>query len=203
MFEALKSLSPKQRFLGFIAVALISAATSLGTAYMAGSDCGDISEKYTESIENYTKSIENYNKLVEITDETQQKYLKARQDMILIQEKLKEISEIVGKETKTSIRKDALESDSDSDGVLDKYDKCPGIKGNATNGGCPGDAIVKDSKEIDSMLLQSSGTSSYFPEIKSEVVIVKTKTKQAKKAKCLIDSLIQITKKYENKSHKE
>jgi hypothetical protein len=193
MFEALKSLSPKQRFLGFIAVALISAATSLGTAYMAGSDCGDISEKYTESIENYTKSIENYNKLVEITDETQQKYLKARQDMILIQEKLKEISEIVGKETKTSIRKDALESDSDSDGVLDKYDKCPGIKGNAANGGCP-DADIKDSSVV-----QSSGTSYHLQDAKSEVVIVKAKIKQARKAKCLIDSLIQITKKYEKK----
>ena len=123
MFDAIKMLSPKQRFLGLVIVAMISAATSLGTAYMSGSDCTDVSEKYTKSVENYTKSIENYNKLVDITDETQRKYLKAKQDMILIQEKLKEISEIVGKETKTSIRKDALESDSDSDGVLDKYDK--------------------------------------------------------------------------------
>jgi hypothetical protein len=193
MFDAIKMLSPKQRFLGLVIVALISAATSLGTAYMSGSDCTDVSEKYTKSVENYTKSIENYNKLVDITDETQRKYLKARQDMILIQEKLKEISEIVGKETKTSIRKDALESDSDSDGVLDKYDKCPSIKGNAANGGCP-DADIKDSSVV-----ESSGKSYHLQDVKSEVVIVKTKTKQAKKAKALIDSLIQITKKYEKK----
>jgi hypothetical protein len=193
MFDAIKMLSPKQRFLGLVIVAMISAATSLGTAYMSGSDCTDVSEKYTKSVENYTKSIENYNKLVDITDETQRKYLKARQDMILIQEKLKEISEIVGKETKTSIRKDALESDSDSDGVLDKYDKCPSIKGNSANGGCP-NADIKDSSVV-----ESSGTSYHLQDVKSEVVIVKTKTKQAKKAKALIDSLIQITKKYEKK----
>ena len=68
MFDALKSLSPKQRFVGFVIVVLISAVTSLGTAYMNGSDCTEISEKYT-------KSIENYNKLIEITDKIQQKYI--------------------------------------------------------------------------------------------------------------------------------
>jgi hypothetical protein len=74
MFEALKSLSHKQRFLGFVIVVLISAVTSLGTAYMSGSDCTEVSDKYT-------KSIENYNKLIEITDETQQKYLDAKKDI--------------------------------------------------------------------------------------------------------------------------
>ena len=94
MFEALKSLSPKQRFLGFIIVVLISAITSLGTSYMSGSDCTDISDKYT-------KSVENYNKLIEITDETQQKYLDAKKDIIVIQDKLEEIQKLSKDENAT------------------------------------------------------------------------------------------------------
>ena len=97
MFEAIKSLSPKQRFLGFIIVVLISAITSLGTSYMSGSDCTEISDKYT-------KSVENYNKLIEITDKTQQKYLEAKKDIIVIQDKLEEIYIILGQRNQTTTK---------------------------------------------------------------------------------------------------
>jgi hypothetical protein len=175
MFEALKSLSPKQRFLGFIIVVLISAVTSLGTAYMSGSDCTEVSDKYTKSVENYNKSIENYNKLVEITDDTQQKYMKAKEDIILIQEKLNDILGMMGSKSSTSksSTSNSYENESYSNG----------------DGATKGDTLT------------IVGTSPWpIPKkiiIKEKTII--TKTEAPKDAKCMIDSLLQITKKYDKK----
>jgi len=177
MFDALKSLSPKQRFLGFVIVVLISAATSLGTAYMSGSDCTGISEKYTKSIENYTKSIENYNRLVEITDETQQKYLKAKEDILLIQDKLKEMSEVLG------TKKQTTKKSSSSSKQEDLYN----MDGQSGKGG----------SRPDTMRIMTSWPSTKEIKIRERVVI--TKTESPKEAFGMIDSLIQITKKYEKK----
>ena len=153
MFEALKSLSPKQRFLGFIIVVMISAVTSLGTAYMSGSDCTEVSDKYT-------KSVENYNKLIEITDETQKKYLDAKKDIIIIQEKLNEISEIM----------------SGQSNVLVKSDHGTGSAG-----------IKNDTLTI-------------VNTPKPKKIIIKKKTIVTNpKTKIIIDSLLQITKKYDKK----
>ena len=175
MFEALRSLSPKQRFLGFIIVVLISAVTSLGTAYMSGSDCTEVSDKYTKSVENYNKSIENYNKLVEITDDTQQKYMKAKEDIILIQEKLNDILGMMGSKSSTSksSTSNSYENESYSNG----------------DGATKGDTLT------------IVGTSPWpTPKkiiIKEKTII--TKTEAPKDAKCMIDSLLQITKKYDKK----
>lgn len=171
MFEALKSLSPKQRFLGFIIVVLISAVTSLGTAYMSGSDCTEVSDKYT-------KSVENYNKLIEITDETQQKYLDAKKDIILIQEKLNEISEIMSgqsnergaKSTARNYENDLFSSTGDESG-----------HGTGSTG------IKNDTLTI-------------VNTPKPKKIIIKEKTIVTNpKAKIIIDSLLQITKKYDKK----
>lgn len=168
MFDAIKMLSPKQRFLGLVIIALISAATSLGTAYMNGSDCEDISEKYTKSVENYTKSIENYNRLVDITDETQRKYLKAKQDILLMQDQLKAISEIMEKKhIKTGT--EYIESNS-------RHERSP--------------ASTNEEGNI-------SGHGEGVKSIKERITITKTETPKA--AKRIIDSLIQMTKKYDNK----
>jgi len=94
MLEAIKSLSPKQRLAALLAIALVSAATSLGTAYMKGSDCGEVSEKYRGCVE-------NFNRLVEMSDDTQKKYLKARQDMLEISERLDRLEEAMGKKQRT------------------------------------------------------------------------------------------------------
>ena len=93
MIDAIKSLSPKQRFAALVAIISVSAITSLGTAYMNGSDCGPISDKYN-------KSIENYAKLVVMTEETQNKYLKARKDIIEIQERLADLEEAMAPKPK-------------------------------------------------------------------------------------------------------
>lgn len=168
MFDAIKMLSPKQRLLGLVIIALISAATSLGTAYMSGSDCTEISAKYTKSVENYTKSIENYNRLVDITDETQRKYLKARQDILLMQDQLKAISEIMEKKhIKTGT--EYIESNS-------RHERAPA----STNE----DGDMSEQGEEDRK------------SIKERITIIKTETPKA--AKRIIDSLIQMTKKYEN-----
>jgi len=174
MFDALRSLSPKQRFLGFIIVVLISAVTSLGTAYMSGSDCTEVSDKYTKSVENYNKSIENYNKLVEITDDTQQKYMKAKEDIIIIQEKLNDILGMMGSKSSTSksSTSNSYENESYSNG----------------DGATKGDTLTL-------------GTSPWpIPKkiiIKEKTII--TKTEAPKNAKSMIDSLLQITKKYDKK----
>ena len=175
MFDALRSLSPKQRFLGFIIVVLISAVTSLGTAYMSGSDCTEVSDKYTKSVENYNKSIENYNKLVEITDDTQQKYMKAKEDIIIIQEKLNDILGMMGSKSSTSksSTSNSYENESYSNG----------------DGATKGDTLT------------IVGTSPWpTPKkiiIKEKTII--TKTEAPKDAKCMVDSLLQITKKYDKK----
>lgn len=172
MFDALKSLSPKQRFLGFIIVVFISATTSLGTAYMSGSDCTEVSDKYT-------KSIENYNKLIEITDETQQKYLDAKRDIILIQERLNQISEMMS-------RKD-IKRESGTEYI----DERVGNRGPAS--------VEEDSVEKES---SSVKTTSNWREPKKIIIKEKTtitKTVAPEGAKCMIDSLLQITKKYEKK----
>lgn len=196
MFEALKSLSPKQRFLGFIIVVLISAVTSLGTAYMSGSDCTEVSDKYTKSVENYNKSIENYNKLVEITDDTQQKYMKAKEDIILIQEKLNELSDILGKKSMKTVEKTKSSSvddaDVDGDGTADKEDGCPTVSGDKSNKGCP--SVEEE--------LNPVKTSSPWPTPKKIIIKEKTivtKTVAPEGAKSMIDSLLQITKKYDKK----
>ena len=182
MFEALKSLSPKQRFLGFIIVVMISAVTSLGTAYMSGSDCTEVSDKYTKSVENYNKSIENYNKLVEITDDTQQKYMKAKEDIILIQEKLNDILGMMGSKSSTS-----KSSSTSSSSYENEFDNSK--KGNGGSG----------PKKVDTLTIV--GTSPWpTPKkiiIKEKTII--TKTEAPKDAKCMIDSLLQITKKYDKK----
>jgi hypothetical protein len=175
MFEALKSLSPKQRFLGFIIVVLISAVTSLGTAYMSGSDCTEVSDKYTKSVENYNKSIENYNKLVEITDDTQQKYMKAKEDIIIIQDKLNDILDMMGSKSNTS--KSSTSSSSYENESLNSN----------------GDGVTKG----DTLLGTSPWSTPKKIIIKEKTII--TKTEAPKNAKSMIDSLIKITKKYDKK----
>lgn len=162
MFEALKSLSPKQRFLGFVIVVLISAVTSLGTAYMSGSDCTEISDKYT-------KSIENYNKLIEITDETQQKYLKAKEDIIVIQDKLEEIYIILGQRNQTTTK-------------------------NRTSNE---EHFVNEKVSSNNGEVMTTGPRPRETKVIEKVVI--TKTESPKEAFCMIDSLIKITKKYDKK----
>jgi hypothetical protein len=164
MFEALKSLSPKQRFLGFVIVVLISAVTSLGTAYMSGSDCTEISDKYT-------KSIENYNKLIEITDETQQKYLKAKEDIIIIQDKLEEIYIILGQRNQTTTKNRTSNEEIE--------------------------IFVNEKSTSNNGEVMTTGPRPKETKVIEKVVI--TKTESPKEAFGMIDSLIQITKKYEKK----
>lgn len=92
--EILKTLSYKQRFMGLIVIILITSITSLGTAYLKGSDCTEISEKYT-------KSIQNYNHLIEIMDQTQKNYIQAKKDIIEIQFYLKEVLSVMNDYEKT------------------------------------------------------------------------------------------------------
>ena len=164
MFEALKSLSPKQRFLGFIIVVLISAITSLGTSYMSGSDCTEISDKYT-------KSIENYNKLIEITDETQQKYLDAKKDIIVIQDKLEEIYIILGQRNQTTTKNRTSNEEIEP--------------------------FVNEKSTSNNGEVMTTGPRPRENKVIEKVVI--TKTESPKEAFGMIDSLIQITKKYEKK----
>jgi hypothetical protein len=162
MFDAIKSLSPKQRFLGFVIVVLISAITSLGTAYMSGSDCTEISDKYT-------KSVENYNKLIEITDETQQKYLDAKKDIIVIQDKLEEIYIILGQRNQTTTK-------------------------NRTSNEEP---FVNEKVSSNNGEVMATGPRPKENKVIEKVVI--TKTESPKEAFGMIDSLLQITKKYDKK----
>lgn len=180
MFDALKSLSPKQRFLGFLIVVFISATTSLGTAYMSGSDCTEISDKYT-------KSIENYNKLIEITDETQQKYLDAKKDIIIIQERLNQISEIMSSQSNTLTIKSSTKNSYDEDIFNPK-------KGNGGNGTGSGTGSTGSD---DASIKPKSTTSEPKKIIIKEKTITKTIAPEG--AKSMIDSLLQITKKYDKK----
>ena len=164
MFEALKSLSPKQRFLGFIIVVFISATTSLGTAYMSGSDCTEISDKYT-------KSIENYNKLIEITDETQQKYLDAKKDIIVIQDKLEEIYIILGQRNQTTTKNKTSNEEIEP--------------------------FVNEKSTSNNGEVMTTGPRPRETKVIEKVVI--TKTESPKEAFGMIDSLLQITKKYDKK----
>lgn len=177
MFDALKSLSPKQRFLGFLIVVFISATTSLGTAYMSGSDCTEISDKYT-------KSIENYNKLIEITDETQQKYLDAKKDIIIIQERLNQISEIMSVQSNTLTIKSSTKNSYDEDIFNPK-------KGNGGNG--------TGSTDSDDASMKPKSTTSEPKKIIIKEKTIITKTIAPEGAKSMIDSLLQITKKYDKK----
>jgi hypothetical protein len=164
MFEALKSLSPKQRFLGFIIVVLISAITSLGTSYMSGSDCTEVSEKYT-------KSVENYNKLIEITDKTQQKYLEAKRDIIVIQDKLEEIYIILGQRNQTTTKNRTSNEEIE--------------------------IFVNEKSTSNNGEVMTTGPRPKENKVIEKVVI--TKTESPKEAFGMIDSLLQITKKYEKK----
>jgi hypothetical protein len=164
MFDAIKSLSPKQRFLGFVIVVLISAVTSLGTAYMSGSDCTEISDKYT-------KSVENYNKLIEITDKTQQKYLKAREDIIVIQDKLEDIYIILGKRNQTTTKNRTSNEEIE-----------PFVNEKATSNN--GEVMATGPRPKETKVIEK---------------VVITKTESPKEAFCMIDSLIKITKKYDKK----
>ena len=164
MFEALKSLSPKQRFLGFIIVVFISATTSLGTAYMSGSDCTEISDKYT-------KSIENYNKLIEITDETQQKYLDAKKDIIVIQDKLEEIYIILGQRNQTTTKNKTSNEEIEP--------------------------FVNEKSTSNNGEVMTTGPRPRETKVIEKVVI--TKTESPREAFGMIDSLLQITKKYDKK----
>ena len=164
MFDALKSLSPKQRFLGFLIVVFISATTSLGTAYMSGSDCTEISDKYT-------KSIQNYNKLIEITDETQQKYLDAKKDIIVIQDKLEEIYIILGQRNQTTTKNRTSNEEIEP--------------------------FVNEKSTSNNGEVMTTGPRPRENKVIEKVVI--TKTESPKEAFGMIDSLLQITKKYDKK----
>jgi len=164
MFEALKSLSPKQRFLGFVIVVMISAVTSLGTAYMSGSDCTEVSDKYT-------KSVENYNKLIEITDKTQQKYLEAKKDIIVIQDKLEEIYIILGQRNQTTTKNRTSNEEIE--------------------------IFVNEKSTSNNGEVMTTGPRPKETKVIEKVVI--TKTESPKEAFGMIDSLLQITKKYEKK----
>lgn len=180
MFDALKSLSPKQRFLGFLIVVFISATTSLGTAYMSGSDCTEISDKYT-------KSIENYNKLIEITDETQQKYLDAKKDIIIIQERLNQISEIMSSQSNTLTIKSSTKNSYDNDLFSTKNE-----------GGGYSDT-GSGSTDSDNASIKPKSTTSEPKKIIIKEKTIVTKTIAPEGAKSMIDSLLQITKKYDKK----
>jgi len=164
MFDAIKSLSPKQRFLGFIIVVLVSAITSLGTSYMSGSDCTEISDKYT-------KSVENYNKLIEITDKTQQKYLEAKKDIIVIQDKLEEIYIILGQRNQTTTKNRTSNEEIE--------------------------IFVNEKSTSNNGEVMTTGPRPKENKVIEKVVI--TKTESPKEAFGMIDSLLQITKKYDKK----
>ena len=164
MFDAIKSLSPKQRFLGFIIVVLISAITSLGTSYMSGSDCTEVSEKYT-------KSVENYNKLIEITDKTQQKYLEAKKDIIVIQDKLEEIYIILGQRNQTTTKNRTSNEEIE--------------------------IFVNEKSTSNNGEVMTTGPRPKENKVIEKIVI--TKTESPKEAFGMIDSLLQITKKYDKK----
>jgi hypothetical protein len=164
MFEAIKSLSVRQRFAALLFMVIVSATTSLGTAYMKGSDCTEVSDKYT-------KSVENYNKLIEITDETQQKYLEAKKDIIVIQDKLEEIYIILGQRNQTTTKNRTSNEEIEP--------------------------FVNEKTTSNNGEVMATGPRPRETKVIEKVVI--TKTESPKEAFCMIDSLIKITKKYEKK----
>jgi hypothetical protein len=164
MFEAIKSLSVRQRFAALLFMVIVSATTSLGTAYMKGSDCTEVSDKYT-------KSVENYNKLIEITDETQQKYLEAKKDIIVIQDKLEEIYIILGQRNQTTTKNRTSNEEIE--------------------------IFVNEKSTSNNGEVMTTGPRPKETKVIEKVVI--TKTESPKEAFCMIDSLLQITKKYEKK----
>jgi len=164
MFEAIKSLSVRQRFAALLFMVIVSATTSLGTAYMKGSDCGEISEKYN-------KSIENYNHLIEISEETQQKYLDARKDIIVIQNKLEEIYIILGQRNQTTTKNRTSNEEIEH--------------------------FVNEKSTSNNGEVMTTGSRPKETKVIEKVVI--TKTESPKEAFCMIDSLIKITKKYDKK----
>jgi hypothetical protein len=164
MFEAIKSLSVRQRFAALLFMVIVSATTSLGTAYMKGSDCTEVSDKYT-------KSVENYNKLIEITDETQQKYLEAKKDIIVIQDKLEEIYIILGQRNQTTTKNRTSNEEIEP--------------------------FVNEKTTSNNGEVMATGPRPRETKVIEKVVI--TKTESPKEAFCMIDSLLQITKKYEKK----
>ena len=164
MFEAIKSLSVRQRFTALLFMVIVSATTSLGTAYMKGSDCGEISEKYN-------KSIENYNHLIEISEETQQKYLDARKDIIVIQDKLEEIYIILGQRNQTTTKNRTSNEEIEP--------------------------FVNEKSTSNNGEVMTTGPRPRENKVIEKVVI--TKTESPKEAFGMIDSLLQITKKYDKK----
>jgi len=164
MFEAIKSLSVRQRFAALLFMVIVSATTSLGTAYMKGSDCTEVSDKYT-------KSVENYNKLIEITDETQQKYLEAKKDIIVIQDKLEEIYIILGQRNQTTTKNRTSNEEIE--------------------------IFVNEKSTSNNGEVMTTGPRPKENKVIEKVVI--TKTESPKEAFGMIDSLLQITKKYDKK----
>jgi len=162
LIELNKALSPRQKFLGFIVVALISGITSLGTAYMSGSDCTEISEKYV-------KSIENYNKLIDVTDQTQQKYMDAKNDILIIQERLIAVMDIIN---------------SKEGSISNSY------------------TLASTTDRLETQIIDTVGgvLAMHRPPvnyIREEIIVTKNHTPTT--AKTAIDSLIQITHKYDEK----
>ena len=87
MFEALKTLSPKQRLVGFVIAVIITAITSISTVYMNTSDCEGISTQYT-------KLVKNQADLMEINNDLLYKYNSARKDIIAIQVYIQKLEDI-------------------------------------------------------------------------------------------------------------
>lgn len=158
-FELIKVLTPRQKFIAFVIVAIISATTSLGTAYFKGSDCTEISEKYVGSIK-------NYNELIEITEQTQKKYIEAKKDILQIQEQLLGVINILSESERTYTQTSST--------------------------------ITENSYAIDTLNLDGMILANYQPSsiIKENTIITKVQTPE--RANCILDSLVQITHKYDN-----
>lgn len=74
MWEAIKSLNPKQRFFGFILTLLVTSAVTIGTVYFKTDDCAGISDQYTVLVKNYTDLIKINNELVAFENQRQRDF---------------------------------------------------------------------------------------------------------------------------------
>jgi hypothetical protein len=93
MFEAIKSLSVKQRLFAFLFTVIISSMVSVLTVYLKTDDCKNISDQYKSLIQNQEE-------LMEINGNLLTKYNQARTDLLTIQSYVETVNDIQ-KQSKT------------------------------------------------------------------------------------------------------
>jgi len=113
MWDAIKSLSPKQRFAGFIITLLVTSIVTLGTVYFKTDDCSGISDQYTVLAKNYTEILHIHNELVKYDNERAADFGKIK-SMIADMSVLEQIvtSTTVNKPTHTAIITGSIVNDS-------------------------------------------------------------------------------------------